>query len=58
MSKVRRQGRIFIDLLRNERAATAVDPFSVRARMAVPVTWDEFKMIKSPNAFELKSAFE
>jgi bifunctional non-homologous end joining protein LigD len=58
MFKARRQGRIFINWPQNERGATAVTPFSVRARMAVPVTWDEFKIIKSPNAFELKSVFE
>lgn len=60
MSKAHRTGRIFIDWLRNERGATSVAPFSVRARpgaeVAVPVAWDELGAIKSADAFDLKSA--
>lgn len=62
MSKARRTGRIFIDWLRNERGATAVAPFSVRARqgarVAVPVDWDELSTIKSADAFDLKSVIK
>jgi bifunctional non-homologous end joining protein LigD len=62
MSKSRRTGRIFIDWLRNERGATAVAPFSVRARpgarVAVPVCWDELSTLKSADAFDLKLAVE
>ncbi len=43
MSKARRKGRIFIDWLRNERGATAIAPYSVRAKphapVAMPVSW-------------------
>ncbi|MCJ8190748.1 DNA ligase D [Sphingomicrobium aestuariivivum] len=43
--KAKRGGKIFIDWLRNQRGATAVMPYSARARegapVAVPVTWDE-----------------
>ncbi len=47
MSKAKRKGKIFIDWLRNQRGATAVLPYSARARegapVAVPVTWSELE---------------
>ncbi len=57
MSKAKRKGRIFIDWLRNERGATAVAPYSVRARkgapVAVPVTWDRLKSLQGASAFQM-----
>lgn len=58
MSKAERKGRIFIDWLRNERGATAVMPFSTRAKpdapVAMPVGWDELRDIEAANAFTVE----
>ncbi|MGE3872975.1 MAG: non-homologous end-joining DNA ligase [Parvibaculaceae bacterium] len=55
-SKAKRKGRIFIDWLRNERGATAILPYSPRARkgapVAVPVGWNELSRLKSAAAFD------
>lgn len=60
MSKAKREGRIFIDWLRNQRGATAICPFSPRARtgarVAIPVTWDELGKLDSPRDFGLDAA--
>lgn len=57
MSKAKRKGRIFIDWLRNERGATAIAPYSLRARpgapVAVPVTWNELEKLKAANGFTM-----
>ena len=57
MSKAKRKGRIFIDWLRNERGATAIAPYSPRAKgsasVAVPVTWSELGRIEAANSFTI-----
>ena len=59
MSKAKRKGRIFIDWLRNERGATAVCPYSLRARpgapIATPVRWDELSRINSGHDYTLST---
>ena len=58
MKKAERKGRIFLDWLRNQRGATAVLPFTVRARenapVAVPVTWEQLEDIESAANFHMK----
>ena len=60
--KAQRTGRIFIDWLRNQRGATAVMPYSARARegapVAAPVTWDELDDFDSGHAFSIRDAGE
>ncbi|MDO9488739.1 MAG: non-homologous end-joining DNA ligase, partial [Sphingomonadaceae bacterium] len=50
MSKAGRTGKIFIDWLRNQRGATAIAPYSTRARLnapiAVPVSWRELAKVE------------
>ena len=61
-SKAKREGKIFIDWLRNGRGATAVCNFSLRARpgapVAMPVTWDEFARVRAPDRFKLRDALK
>lgn len=57
MTKALRQGRIFLDYLRNDRLATAVASWSPRARagapIARPVSWAGLAKAGSPSAFHL-----
>ena len=60
LPKPQRRGRIFLDFLRNHRAATAVMPYSARARagmpVAAPVAWDELRDIDRSDAFTIADA--
>lgn len=60
MSKARRKGKIFIDWLRNQRGATAVVPYSARARsgapVAAPIAWSELDEMESARAFTIGDA--
>lgn len=58
MSKAKRTGRIFIDWLRNQRGATAIMPYSARARagapVAVPVSWSELRGLDSAHPWGVR----
>ena len=57
MAKAERKGRIFIDYLRNDPTATAIAPYSTRARraapVATPVDWSELVPDLDPAGFNL-----
>jgi bifunctional non-homologous end joining protein LigD len=60
LSKAKRKGLIFIDYLRNQRGATAIMPYSARARegapVAAPVNWEELDDMASGHVFSVKDA--
>ncbi len=62
MAKSRRSGRIFIDYLRNGRGATAIAPYSTRARarapVAMPIDWSELGGLPGAAHFTLRNALQ
>jgi bifunctional non-homologous end joining protein LigD len=58
-TKAKRRGRIFIDYLRNGRGATAVAPYSTRARpgaaVSAPVEWSELSEAIGPDYFTVET---
>jgi bifunctional non-homologous end joining protein LigD len=58
LSKAKRTGRIFVDYLRNQRGATAIMPYSARARegapVAAPIGWEELDEMQSGARFSVR----
>lgn len=61
-SKARRTGKIFVDFLRNSRGATAIAPWSTRARegapVSVPCTWSDLDTLESGDGVNMRAALE
>ena len=60
MRKARRTGRIFIDFFRNDKSASAIAPYSPRARagasVAWPVSWAELARAKAADLVTISTA--
>src|SRR5690606_16232374 len=59
-TKAERKGKIFVDYLRNGRGATAIAPYSTRARqgatVAMPLGWDDLGPEIGPGYFTVDNA--
>ncbi|MES2639829.1 MAG: DNA ligase D [Myxococcota bacterium] len=60
IAKAKREGKIFVDYLRNGRGSTAIASWSVRARagapVAVPVSWEELPELEGGDHFGVADA--
>lgn len=61
-SKQRRRGKIYLDYLRNGRGATAIAPYSTRARpgapVAVPLRWEELDGASEAPRFDVAAVLQ
>ena len=60
VTKAKRKGKILVDYLRNGRGATAVAPYSTRARagaaVSMPLDWSELSPAVGPSYFTVMNA--
>lgn len=58
-TKSKREGRIYIDYLRNARGATSIASYSSRARpgapVAVPLRWEEVGRLQAADAYNIRT---
>lgn len=59
LRKDQREGKVFVDYLRNEYGQTSVCPYSLRANeaagIAMPLDWKDFPKIKSADAYNFNT---
>ena len=60
MAKAKRRGKIYVDFLRNQRGATAIAPYSTRARkgayVATPLSWNALSRLANAHPASVKDA--
>jgi len=58
-TKAKRNRKIFVDYLRNSREATAIAPYSTRARpgapVSVPIDWSELGSLKGADQYTVRN---
>jgi bifunctional non-homologous end joining protein LigD len=61
-TKAKRNRKIFVDYLRNSREATAIAPYSTRARpgapVSVPVDWSELGSLKGADQYTVTNLLQ
>jgi bifunctional non-homologous end joining protein LigD len=59
IAKAKRHSKVLIDYLRNQRGATAIAPYSTRARpgaaVSMPLSWDELRSVAGPAEFTIEN---
>ena len=62
VTKSKRKGKTLVDYLRNGRGATAVAPYSTRARpgaaVSMPLDWSELGPAIGPDYFTVENALD